>query len=154
MWGVNHQRKGTTNTLAALKSIRAARPDGAPIYVILDNLSAHTGSVIRRWARRNKVRLCFTPTNASWANPIVRHRGRMSTAAFTEGGSTDVEGVVPGPVRSGLSPLWRASWVTARCEAQGDRPKDPCSIQGLQAGEDRTGESREPSLTPRHCHSR
>ncbi len=27
-----------------LKSIRAARPDGAPIYVILDNLSAHKGS--------------------------------------------------------------------------------------------------------------
>lgn len=27
--------------LATLKSIRAARPDSAPIYVILDNPSAH-----------------------------------------------------------------------------------------------------------------
>lgn len=43
LWGVNRRRKGTANTLAALKSIRAARPDGAPIYIILDNLSAHTG---------------------------------------------------------------------------------------------------------------
>ncbi|MDH6489189.1 transposase [Streptomyces sp. SAI-127] len=32
LWGVNHRRKGAANTLAALKSIRAARPDGAPIY--------------------------------------------------------------------------------------------------------------------------
>ncbi len=40
LWGINHRHKGTTNTLTALKSIRAARPDGAPIYVILDNLSA------------------------------------------------------------------------------------------------------------------
>lgn len=41
LWGVNRGKKGTANTLAALKSIRAARPDGAPIYVIMDNLSAH-----------------------------------------------------------------------------------------------------------------
>jgi transposase len=71
-----------------LKSIRAARSDGAPIYVILDNLSANKTPAIRGWAARNKVELCFTPTNASWANPIVRHRGRMSTAACIEGGST------------------------------------------------------------------
>ena len=43
MWGVNRRCKGTTNTLAALRSIRAAGPDGAPVYVILDNLSAHNG---------------------------------------------------------------------------------------------------------------
>jgi len=77
LWGVNRRTKGADNTLAALKSIRAARPDGAPIYVILDNLSAHKGPVIRRWAKRNKVRLCFTPTNASWANPIEAHFGPL-----------------------------------------------------------------------------
>jgi transposase len=33
LWGVNRRRKGAVNTLAALKPIRAARPDGAPIYV-------------------------------------------------------------------------------------------------------------------------
>ncbi|SED66963.1 Transposase [Streptomyces sp. 2112.3] len=77
LWGVNHRRKGTANTLAALKSIRAARPDGAPIYIILDNLSAHTGADIRRWAKKNKVELCFTPTYASWANPIEAHFGPL-----------------------------------------------------------------------------
>ncbi|MES9588442.1 IS630 family transposase [Streptomyces sp. NPDC007076] len=73
LWGVNRNRKGTTNSLAARRSIRAARPDGAPIYVIMDNLSAHKGAKIRRWAWKNKVELCFTPTNASWANPIEAH---------------------------------------------------------------------------------
>lgn len=53
-----------------MKSIRAAWPDGAPIYIILDNLSAHTGVDIRRWAKENKVELCFTSTYAFWANPI------------------------------------------------------------------------------------
>nr|WP_051674061.1 IS630 family transposase [Streptomyces sp. NTK 937] len=77
LWGVNRRRKGTINSLAALKSIRAARPDGAPIYIILDNLSAHTGADIRRWAMKNKVELCFTPTYASWANPIEAHFGPL-----------------------------------------------------------------------------
>jgi transposase InsO family protein len=59
LWGVNRRRKGAAITLAALKSIRAARPDGAPIYVVRDNLSAHKGADIRRWAKKHKVELCF-----------------------------------------------------------------------------------------------
>jgi hypothetical protein len=78
LWGVIRQQKSANNTLAALKSIRAARPDGAPIYVILDNLSAHKGIAIRQWAARNKVELCFTPTYASWANPIEAHFGPVN----------------------------------------------------------------------------
>jgi transposase len=39
--GVTRRRKGGDHTLATLKSIRAARPDGAPIYVIMDNLPAN-----------------------------------------------------------------------------------------------------------------
>jgi hypothetical protein len=73
LWGVPRRRKGAANTLAALKSIRAARPDGAPTYAIMDNLSAHEGADIRRWATKNKVELCFTPTYASWASPIEAH---------------------------------------------------------------------------------
>jgi hypothetical protein len=55
LWGVMRRRKGGDHTLAALKSIRKARPDGAPIYVILDNLSANKTPAIRAWATRNKV---------------------------------------------------------------------------------------------------
>jgi transposase len=86
LWGINRRNKGAANSLAALKTIRAARPDGAPIYVILDNLSAHKGTKIVQWARKNKVRLCFTSTNASWANPIEAHFGplRQFTLANSE----------------------------------------------------------------------
>jgi len=54
LWSVNHRRKGIDHTWAALRSIPAARPDGAPIYVILDNLSAHLNWKIRRWRRATR----------------------------------------------------------------------------------------------------
>ncbi|MBD0695864.1 hypothetical protein BG452_04660 [Streptomyces sp. CBMA123] len=47
------------------------------VYVILDNPSAHKGQQIRRWAKKNRVELCFTPTYASWANPIEAHFGPL-----------------------------------------------------------------------------
>jgi transposase len=77
LWGVVRRCKSAGNTLAALRSIRVERPDGATIYVILDNLSAHKGARIRRWAAGNNVELCFTPTYASWANPIEVHFGPL-----------------------------------------------------------------------------
>lgn len=85
LWGITRRRKGGDHTLSALKSIRAARPDGAPIYVIMDNLSANKTPAIRAWAARHKVELCFTPTSASWANPIEAQFGPLRT--FTMGAS-------------------------------------------------------------------
>jgi len=79
LWGVMRRRKGGDHSLAALKSIRAARPDGAPIYVIMDNLSANKTPKIRKWAERNNVELCLTPTYASWANPIEAQFGPLRT---------------------------------------------------------------------------
>ena len=52
--------------------------------MILDNLSANKTPAIRR-GRQDKVRLCFTPTSASWANPIEAHFGPLRT--FTMGNS-------------------------------------------------------------------
>ena len=77
LWGVVRHQKSGVNTLKALKSIRARLPDGEWIYVILDNLSAHKGKPIRRWAERHRVELCFTPTYSSWANPIEAHFGPL-----------------------------------------------------------------------------
>ena len=85
LWGITRRRKGADHTLAALKSIRAARPDGAPIYVIMDNLSANKTPAIRAWAKKHKAELCFTPTSASWANPIEAQFGPLRT--FVMGGS-------------------------------------------------------------------
>ncbi|GAA1264631.1 hypothetical protein GCM10009646_60690 [Streptomyces aureus] len=59
------------------RAARQSSPDGASIYVILGNLSAHKGAGIRRWTKQHKVELCFTPTYASWANPIEAHFGSL-----------------------------------------------------------------------------
>ena len=77
LWGAVRRCKSAVNVLAALKSIRARRPDGEPIFVILDNLSAHKGIKTCEWATRNRVELCFTPTYSSWANPIEAHFGPL-----------------------------------------------------------------------------
>jgi transposase len=77
LWGVVRPKKGIDNSLAAIKSCRAARPDGERIYVILDNLSAHKGKKIKAWCDKNNVELCFTPTYSSWANPIECHFGPL-----------------------------------------------------------------------------
>ena len=79
LWGVTREHKGGAHTLAALKSIRAARPGGYRLFVILDNLAANKTPAIRRWARRENVELCFTPTSASWANPIEAQFGPVRT---------------------------------------------------------------------------
>ena len=73
------------HSLSALKSIRAARPDGAPIYVIMDNLSANKTPAIRAWAVRNKVELCLTPTSASWADPIEAEFGPLLREKLASG---------------------------------------------------------------------
>ncbi len=85
LWGVTREHKGAGHTLAALKSIRAARPGGYRLFVIMDNLSANKTPAIRRWARRENVELCFTPVSASWANPIEAQFGPLRT--FVMGGS-------------------------------------------------------------------
>ena len=75
--GTIEPRKGWAPTLRAIQSIRAARPDGKPIHVILDNLNHHKNKTVRQWCADNKVELVFTPTYASWANPIEAHFGPL-----------------------------------------------------------------------------
>jgi hypothetical protein len=79
LWGVVREHKGADHTLAALKSIRAARPGGYRLFVILDNLAANKTPAIRAWAERANVELCLTPANASWANPIEAQFGPLRT---------------------------------------------------------------------------
>lgn len=77
LWGTIETVKGWKPTLRALQSIRARLDDGEPIYVILDNLNHHRGPAVREWCAANNVELCFTPTYASWANPIEAHFGPL-----------------------------------------------------------------------------
>jgi hypothetical protein len=77
--GVTREHKGAVHTLAALKSVRASRPGGYRLFVILDNLAADKTPAIRRWARRRIAGLCLTPASASWANPVEAHFGPLRT---------------------------------------------------------------------------
>lgn len=55
------------------------------------------------------------------------------------------------PVFKGLSPAWRALWVTASCGAQVVKPKGSCSIQESQV-KGKTGRTNasKPLTMPRH----
>jgi transposase len=77
LYGRMEERKGARPTLRTLKAIRALVPDGGTIYVILDNLNHHRGQMVREWCAKNAVELAFTPTYASWANPIEAHFGPL-----------------------------------------------------------------------------
>ena len=105
LWGVTREHKGADHTLAALKSIRAARPGGYRLFVILDNLAANKTPAIRRWARRENVELCLTPTNASWANPIEAHFGPLRTFVMSCRPSRPHR---PGPQAPGIPALANA----------------------------------------------
>lgn len=86
------------------KSIRAVRPDGAPIYAILENLSAHTGMGIRRWAKKEQGQAVLPPAYASWAHPIVARCGSSPWPTRT----TAAAPRKPGPctdTRAGATPV-------------------------------------------------
>jgi transposase len=82
LYGRMEDRKGARPTLRALKAIRSSVPDGETIYVILDNLNHHRGQMVRDWCAHNAVELVFTPTYASWANPIEAHFGPLREFAI------------------------------------------------------------------------
>ncbi len=44
-------------------------------HLILDNFSPHKVTEVQRWCRDSNVHLIWTPTNASWLNPIECHFG-------------------------------------------------------------------------------
>jgi hypothetical protein len=67
--------------------------------VILDNLSVHLNWRIRRWAVKNKVELCFTPTYASWANPIEAHFGPLRQFTLANSNHPNHTVQTPGPAR-------------------------------------------------------
>ncbi len=70
LWGYVRSRKRRQETLDTLKRMRRRYPMGQRIHLILDNFSPHGTPEVRRWCRQNNVHLIWTPTNASWLNPI------------------------------------------------------------------------------------
>ncbi|WP_425274785.1 hypothetical protein [Streptomyces viridosporus] len=66
-----------------MRSTLAPRPSRSPRRATASipprdaDLSAHKSEQIRFWAQKNRVELCFTPTYASWANPIAARFGPL-----------------------------------------------------------------------------
>ena len=89
LWGAIEPVKGADPALRALQSIRARVHDGKTIYVILDNLNHHRGRAIQEWCQANQVELLFTPTYASWANPIEAHFGPLRQFALANSDHAD-----------------------------------------------------------------
>lgn len=77
LWGNLEPAKSARATLRAIQTIRARLDDGKPVHVILDNLNHHKSRIVRDWCDDNGVELVFTPTYASWANPIEAHFGPL-----------------------------------------------------------------------------
>jgi transposase len=94
------QRNDSATFIEFLTELDHATPAHLKIHLVMDNGSSHTSKATRRWlADHPRFTVTYTPKHASWLNMVVRHASRMSAATLSEGGSTDVEGVVPGPVR-------------------------------------------------------
>lgn len=56
-----------------LKQIQKQTPQDRDVHLVLDNYSAHKTPEVLRWlARHPRFHLHFTPTSASWCNPVER----------------------------------------------------------------------------------
>lgn len=77
-----YEHKGGDPWLDFLKGERSRYPLVQRVYLIQDGLSAHWTDQIREWARRSRVTLVPTATNASWMNPVECHTGDIERLAL------------------------------------------------------------------------
>lgn len=70
LWGYTRPRKRAREALEVLKRMRRRYPPDQRIHLIRDNFSPHATKEVRRWCTRNNIHMVWTPTNASWLNPI------------------------------------------------------------------------------------
>lgn len=68
--GQFHPRKTWEQFLGFLKWLRGRYPARERLHVVLDNYGPHLKAEVVTWAWANRVKLYFTPTNASWLNRI------------------------------------------------------------------------------------
>lgn len=70
LWGYVRPRKRRQEMLAVLKLLRRRYPADQRIHLILDNFSPHRTAEVLRYCHEHNIHLIWTPTNASWLNPI------------------------------------------------------------------------------------
>ncbi len=82
MYAHMKDRKTNVEVLAFLKYLRSLYPAFVLLYLILDNASAHTMDRILEYASMHNIEFAFTPTKASWLNPIEPHFGPLRKFAI------------------------------------------------------------------------
>jgi len=82
MYGHMKGRKRAIEVLQFFKYIRSLYPISERLHIIMDNLSSHKTEDVVTWAEENNVELVFTPTNASWLNPIECHFAPLKSFAI------------------------------------------------------------------------
>lgn len=70
LFGQFNKRKRWTEFLSFLKWLRRRYDQKQALHIILDNFSPHLKKEVRAWARKNRIKFYFTPSNASWLNRI------------------------------------------------------------------------------------
>lgn len=69
LFGRFTKRKRWTEFLSFLKWLRQ-RFKNQTLHIVLDNFSPHLKDEVHQWARKNRIKFYFTPSNASWLNRI------------------------------------------------------------------------------------
>ena len=70
LFGQFKKRKRWTEFLSFLKWLRRRYPIDETLHLVLDNFGPHLKQEVHAWARRNRIKFYFTPSNASWLNRI------------------------------------------------------------------------------------
>jgi transposase len=113
--GQFHARKTWEQFLQFLKWLRKRYPAYQRLHVVLDNYGPHLKAEVVAWAWANKVRLYFTPTNASWLNRIESQFTALKEFALNNSDHRtheELQEAIESYVqwRNGDRPLTRQSW--------------------------------------------
>jgi hypothetical protein len=146
---VTRHRKGGDHTLAALNSIRAAHPAGAPIYVLVDNFSANETPKIRAWAGPATGSSCASPRpTPPGPNPIESQFGTLHT--FTMSASNHPNHTVLAPRLQDYLP-WRNTNARHPDVRAAQRPERAESAAGTPAMPGWTSYSDRPARAALAC---
>ncbi len=70
LFGQFKAHKSWVEFLQFLKWLRRRYRKSETLYIVLDNYRPHLACEVQQWAKANRIKFYFTPTNASWLNRI------------------------------------------------------------------------------------
>ncbi len=91
LFGRFTQTKKWNDFLSFLRWLRRRYRKEERLHIVLDNFKPHIKAEVIAWARRNNIRLVFTPTNASWLNRIESHFAALKQFALNNSDYTTHE---------------------------------------------------------------